>query len=114
MTHEQDEALATADRIGVLKPRPPGAGRADGGAVRAAGDAVRGGIPGGGEPARRAVRVVESCAYRGTVLDVALRLEDGTALRASQALGEGVGRVPAVGERVRAGWRSEAGILLDG
>ena len=161
VTHDQDEALTTADRIGVLNQGrleqvgPPadlyerpatrfvasflGAANLLAAVVRQAGPdrtvlALQGGeaveAPGSSLPVGRAVTlgvrpervrlgegalsgVVELCAYRGTVLDVALRLPDGTALRASQALDEGLRRVPAAGERVRAGWRAEAGMLLE-
>jgi ABC-type Fe3+/spermidine/putrescine transport system ATPase subunit len=161
VTHDQDEALATADRIGVLnrgrleQVGPPaelyerpatrfvasflGAANLLAAVVRQAGPqrtvlALPGGetvaAPGSSLPVGQAVTlgvrpervrlgegalngVVESCAYRGTVLDVTLRLPDGTALRASQALGDGLGLMPAVGEGVRVGWRAEAGMLLE-
>jgi ABC-type Fe3+/spermidine/putrescine transport system ATPase subunit len=162
VTHDQEEALATADRIGVLnrgrleQVGPPaelyerpatrfvasflGAANLFDAVVRAAGPdrtlltlpcgaevAARGSSLGVGSAVTLGVRpervrlgegalggVVESCAYRGTVLDVRLRLPGGTTLLVSQALGDGLGRVPAVGEPVRAGWESGAGIVLPG
>ena len=167
VTHDQDEALATADRIGVLnggrleQVGPPaelyerpatrfvasflGAANLLDAEVRESGPhrrvlALRGGAevaaPGSSLPVGAAVTLgvrpervrvgdgqpgegalwgtVKSSLYRGTVLDVALRLRDGTALRASQALGEELGPLPAVGERVCVGWRNEAGIVLEG
>ena len=161
VTHDQDEALATGDRIGVLnhgrleQVGPPaelyerpatrfvasflGAANLLAGVVRAAGPertllrlscgaevAGRGSALAPGSAVTIGVRpervrlgegalngVVTACAYRGPVLDVALRLPDGTPLRLSQALAEGLGRVPAVGEPVRVGWESAAGMLLE-
>lgn len=161
VTHDQDEALATADRIGVLNrgrleqvgspaalyERPAtrfvasflGAANLLEAVVRQAGPqgtllalgcGAEVAAPGSALPVGAAVTlavrpervrlgeggltgVVEACAYRGTVLDIALRLPDGTALRVAQALGEGLGQMPIAGARVRLGWRREAGILLD-
>ena len=161
VTHDQDEALATGDRVGVLnhgrleQVGPPaelyerpatrfvagflGAANLLAAVVLAAGPertvlALECGnevwARGSDLPPGRAVTlgvrpervrlgegaltgVVTACAYRGTVLDVALRLPNGGLLRASQALGEGFSAVPALGEPVCAGWGAEAGMLLE-
>ena len=51
-----------------------------------------------GAGANRLDGVVEGIAYRGAALDLVLRLGGGGVLRVSRPLGDGLGRVPAVGE----------------
>jgi putrescine transport system ATP-binding protein len=168
VTHDQEEALATADRIGVLHQgrlmqlgapatlyeRPTnrfvagflGAASILPATVRASdGQGVHLDLPGGaialappgpqlegeamflalrperlrimaadagGDGVNRLAGVVEHCAYVGAAISVVLRLEDGSALRVSHALNDGLDAMPAPGALCAVGWAPEACILL--
>jgi ABC-type Fe3+/spermidine/putrescine transport system ATPase subunit len=164
VTHDQEEALATADRIGLLNrgrleqvgtpadlyERPAtrmvasflGAANILAATVRRAGPsgtvlALAGGqevtappstlAPGAqvhvglrperlhfasGEEPNHLRGTVASSVYRGLSLDVVLTLPDGTALRVTRPLGEGLRDVPAPGAIMSVGWVPEAAMLL--
>ncbi len=60
----------------------------------------------------RAPAQVESLAYRGEALGLVLRLADGTVLRATQPLGEGLPELPGPGTAVCVSWSAAASVLL--
>jgi putrescine transport system ATP-binding protein len=166
VTHDQEEALATADRIGVLhqgklvqvgvpaalyehpanrfvagflgaasvlpavvrgsdaqglyldvaggttalaRPAPHRAGEALFLALRP--ERLRL-VPPGEDGPNRLSGVVEHCAYVGAALAVVLRLPDGSTMRVTHALSDGLGEVPAAGAPCNVGWSPEACILL--
>ena len=68
VTHDQEEAMTMSDRIAVMRQGRIEQLGAPGGALRAAGDRVRGGLPGCQQPARRRGRrraaiASPSCAW---------------------------------------------------
>lgn len=67
----------------------------------------------GGEGPNRLEGVLVEQAYAGETLTHAVRLADGTLIRASQALADGFGAARlAVGSAVTLAWQPEAGIEL--
>ena len=164
VTHDQDEALAMATRIGLLHDgrleqvgtpaevyeRPAtryvaafmgGANILAGTVVTAGPDAVldvvgvgvvraKGPAPAGvgaglhvalrperlrldGEGANRVAGVVAEAAYRGDMVDVAVRLGDGSLLNVYRPLSDGVGAgLPQPGQAASVAWGAEACVLL--
>ncbi|CAH2601448.1 putrescine ABC transporter ATP binding subunit [Rhodovastum atsumiense] len=167
VTHDQDEALATADRLAVLNrgrleqvgppaelyERPatryvasflgaanlleavvaesgPGVTRLRlgcGSLVAAAGSALAPGsrvtlalrperlrLDTDGDITTQALAgTVTDVTYRGSTLELALRLADGAALRVSRPLGEGAGpALPRPGDPLRVRWSPAASMLL--
>ncbi len=164
VTHDQDEALSCADRIGVLHggrlaqvgtpadlyERPAsrfvagflgaanlieavaGERHADGGTrLDFPGGPVR--VAGHRDPGQRVVMAlrperlrlgagaagdnvlhgtVEAASYRGSALDVAVRLADGPVLRVSQPLDRGLLGVPLPGSAATVSWPPDAAVLL--
>ena len=71
------------------------------------------GQDGGAEEApNRVMARVEALSYRGEALGLVLRLQDGTVLRATQPLGEGLAGAPAPGSTVCVSWSAAAAMLL--
>jgi len=159
VTHDQQEALTMADRIGVMHggrllqvgspsdvyERPtsrfvaeflgaanilPVVVQQDGLRLPGLGVTVRAAASAASGPALLALRperlrigpteapnrlagVVIERTYAGEMLTHAVRLHDGTVLRATQALHDGLGAVqPTVGEAVTLSWHPDACILL--
>ena len=160
VTHDQDEALAMATRIGLLNEgrleqvatpaeiyeRPAtryvaafmgGANIRDVRVMDAGPDAVldmpgvgvvhaRGAAPTGaaymalrperlrldGDGVNRAAGTVVQVAYRGDIVDVAVRLVDGSVLNVSRPLTEGAGALPEPGRATVVAWPPEACVLL--
>ena len=162
VTHDQDEALAMATRIGLLHqgrlaqvgppaeiyerpasryvaafmgganilaatvqtPGPDAILDVQGvGPVRASGPAPTSGalhialrperLRLNGNGANRAAGTIAEVAYRGDVVDVALRLPDGSTLHICQPLGEGTAAgLPAPGQQAIVAWSPEACVML--
>jgi len=159
VTHDQQEALTMADRIGVMHDgrllqvgtpaeiyeRPNSrfvaeflgaanilsvVAQPDGLRLPRLGVTIRAATPAASGPALLALRperlrigpaaapnrlagVVVERSYAGEALTHGVRLQDGTVLRVTQALHDGLGAVqPAIGEAVTLSWQPDACILL--
>ena len=63
------------------------------------------------QPNRLDARVAHA-AYRGEALSLTLHLADGTALRVTRPLGDGLADLPAAGEALTVAWSPAAAVLL--